>query len=58
MRDNLHENNMRDGFNGAEFSTKKDAENYVLANPEKRAFVVESGHLMLIIFGENYEANK
>ena len=58
MRDNLHENNMRDGFNGAEFSTKKDAENYVLANPEKRACVVKSGHLMLIIFGENYEVKK
>ena len=57
MRTNLYTNSMNEGAT-AEFATDDEAENYVLAHPNKMAIVVKKRIVVAKFFGKNYEVKK
>ena len=57
MRTDLYTNPMNEGA-AAEFATDDEAENYVLAHPEKMAIVVKNRLVVTEFYGKNYEVKK
>jgi len=57
MRTDLYTNSMNEGA-VTEFATDDEAENYVLAHPEKMAIVVTKRIVVAKFFGKNYEVKK
>ena len=54
MRPDLYTNPMNEGA-AAEFTTDDEAEDYVLAHPEKMAIVVKKRIVVAKFYGKNYE---
>lgn len=57
MRTDLYTNPMNEGA-AIEFATDDEAENYVLAHPEKMAIVVKNRLVVTEFYGKNYEVKK
>lgn len=57
MRPDLYTNSMNETAS-AEFATDDEAENYVLAHPNKMALVVKKRIVVAKFFGKNYEVKK
>ena len=57
MRTDLYTNPMNENA-AAEFATDDEAENYVLAHPEKMALVVKKRIVVAKFYGKNYEVKK
>ena len=57
MRTDLYTNPMNENA-AAEFATDDEAENYVLAHPEKMALVVKNRLVVTEFYGKNYEVKK
>ena len=57
MRADLYTIPMNEGA-AAEFATDDEAENYVLAHPEKMAIVVKNRLVVTEFYGKNYEVKK